>query len=116
MKALALEIARQARGPILGLLLSVVLCGLLVLAVGESPAILWDATKATLFTSFGIGYTLYYATPLIFTGHCQGGMSGACTFPTPYWPSSSCTTLPLTMVMTERMSMICSSETLWGSK
>lgn len=68
MKALALEIARQARGPILGLLLSVVLCGLLVLAVGESPAILWDATKATLFTSFGIGYTLYYATPLIFTG------------------------------------------------
>ena len=30
--------------------------------------------------------------------------------------SSSCTTLPLTMVMTERISMICSSETFDSSK
>jgi len=56
------------KGPLLGLALSLFLCTLLVLAIGESPAILWDATKATLFTPFGLGYTLYYATPLIFTG------------------------------------------------
>lgn len=41
---------------------------LLVVLLGESPQVLWSAFKNTLFTGFGIGHTLYYATPLIFTG------------------------------------------------
>lgn len=56
------------RGPFIGLLVSLVLCALLMLAVGENPALLWEASKSTLFTSFGLGYSLFYATPLLFTG------------------------------------------------
>ena len=33
---------------------------------------LWEALGATLGTSFGLGYTLYYSTPLIFTGLAVG--------------------------------------------
>jgi simple sugar transport system permease protein len=30
--------------------------------------VLWDALYNTLFTSFGLGYTFFYTTPLILTG------------------------------------------------
>ncbi|MEQ1842670.1 MAG: ABC transporter permease, partial [Verrucomicrobiales bacterium] len=40
----------------------------IVLLAGESPMVLLEAFQNTLFTSFGLGYTLFYTTPLIFTG------------------------------------------------
>jgi len=41
----------------------------LILVVGENPlAVYWVFFKNSLFTLNGIGYTLFYATPLIFTG------------------------------------------------
>jgi len=58
----------KARGPLAGLALSCVLCLLLVVVIGESPRLLWEAIQTTLFTPFGLGYTLFYTTPLIFTG------------------------------------------------
>lgn len=54
--------------PALGLMLSLGACSLLLVFLGESPSLLWEAIRTTLFTGFGLGYTLYYATPLIFTG------------------------------------------------
>ena len=56
------------RSPLLGLLFSVLACTCLLVVVGESPSVLLEAFHNTLFTNFGLGYTLYYTTPLIFTG------------------------------------------------
>lgn len=56
------------RAPLLGLLFSVAACLVILLALGESPGLLWEAFSVTLGTSFGLGYTLFYTTPLIFTG------------------------------------------------
>jgi len=56
------------RAPTLGVVLSLVLCAGMLLAVGENPWVLWEVFDHTFLTSFGLGYTLFYATPLIFTG------------------------------------------------
>ena len=49
-------------------LVTVILTGLLVWGIEGSVAPLISAFQYTFFNSFGLGYTLYYATPLIFTG------------------------------------------------
>lgn len=67
MKALR-SLLLALRSPVLGLLFSVLACTCLLVAVGERPTVLLEAFHNTLFTDFGLGYTLYYATPLIFTG------------------------------------------------
>lgn len=48
--------------------LSLLITIALVSCAGESPSILWQAFQTTLWTPFGLGYALYYTTPLIFTG------------------------------------------------
>ncbi len=59
----------QAIGfPLLGLFLAIVLCSALLPLLGESPFVLLQAMQTSLFTQFGLGYTLVYATPLLFTG------------------------------------------------
>ncbi len=67
MKALK-KLALALRAPALGLAISLLLTSVLLLVLGESPMVLAKALGTTLFTDFGLGYTLYYATPLIFTG------------------------------------------------
>ena len=59
---------RNLWAPAVGLLLSTLVVVGLLLSIGESPRVLWEAFRSTLFTGFGLGYTLYYTTPLIFTG------------------------------------------------
>ena len=49
------------------LTIGIFLC-LLAFALGESPLVFWHAFSHTFFTQFGLGYALFYATPLIFTG------------------------------------------------
>ncbi|MCB0403891.1 MAG: ABC transporter permease [Bdellovibrionales bacterium] len=56
------------KGPVAGVALSLAVCAGLLALLGESPYVLLEALQSTLFTSFGLGYTLFYATPLIFTG------------------------------------------------
>lgn len=55
--------------PLISLLLAAILSALVILAIGESP---WDALKlmidGALGSTYGWGYTLYYATNFIFTG------------------------------------------------
>jgi general nucleoside transport system permease protein len=42
---------------------------ILIFAVGENPlSVYWIFFKSSIFSINGIGYTLFYATPLIFTG------------------------------------------------
>lgn len=54
--------------PVAALLVAGLTSMFIVLLAGESPWVLYDAFKNTLGTSFGLGYTLFYTTPLIFTG------------------------------------------------
>ena len=55
--------------PLISLLLAAVLSALVILAIGESP---WAALKlmvsGALGSTYGWGYTLYYATNFMFTG------------------------------------------------
>ena len=47
---------------------ALLIASLLLVALGERPTLLFEALHHSLFTSFGLGYTLFYATPLLFTG------------------------------------------------
>ncbi|MFH1018552.1 MAG: ABC transporter permease, partial [Pseudomonadota bacterium] len=53
----------------LTMLLAFAVAGIVVWGVGENP---WQVYKILFSSAFGsfsaLGYTLYYATPLIFTG------------------------------------------------
>jgi simple sugar transport system permease protein len=55
--------------PLISLLLAFLLSGLVILAIGENP---WEALKlmvtGALGSTYGWGYTLYYATNFMFTG------------------------------------------------
>ena len=55
--------------PTISLLLAAILSALVILAIGEDP---WEAVKlmvdGALGSTYGWGYTLYYATNFIFTG------------------------------------------------
>jgi general nucleoside transport system permease protein len=54
--------------PVLGLGLSLVAAALLLLLLGEKTTVLWEALYNSCFTDFGLGYTLFYMTPYLFTG------------------------------------------------
>ena len=55
--------------PLISLLLAAVLSGLVILAIGEDPiAALRLMISGALGSTYGWGYTLYYATNFIFTG------------------------------------------------
>ena len=55
--------------PLISLLLAAILSAIVILAIGENP---WEALKlmvdGALGSTYGWGYTLYYATNFIFTG------------------------------------------------
>lgn len=55
--------------PLISLLLASIISALVILAIGENP---WDAiktmVKGALGSTYGWGYTLYYATNFMFTG------------------------------------------------
>ncbi len=55
--------------PLISLVLAAILSALVILAIGENP---WEAVKlmvtGALGSTYGWGYTLYYATNFIFTG------------------------------------------------
>ena len=55
--------------PLLSLLIAFVISGLVILAIGEDPiAALKLMVSGALGSSYGWGYTLYYATNFLFTG------------------------------------------------
>ena len=54
--------------PLVALAVSASVTSLFLVCMGESPSILVEAFTSTFFNSFGLGYTLYYTTPLILTG------------------------------------------------
>ena len=57
--------------PVLNVAVALLVSALVILAIGEDPlAALSVMLKGAFGSSYGIGYTLYYATGLIFTGLC----------------------------------------------
>lgn len=67
-KTRLIDALKSSTGTLGAVLFSLLVASLLLIAVGERPTLLLEALSHSLFTSFGLGYTLYYATPLIFTG------------------------------------------------
>ena len=57
--------------PLISLLLAALISALVILGIGEDPvAALVLMVKGSLGSTYGWGYTLYYATNFIFTGLC----------------------------------------------
>jgi general nucleoside transport system permease protein len=55
--------------PVFSVFAALLVGSVLIIAIGENPlAVYWVFFKNSLFSINGIGYTLFYATPLIFTG------------------------------------------------
>jgi simple sugar transport system permease protein len=55
--------------PLIAVIAAFIVGGVIVAIVGDSPLIVYELFFASAFgTTEGIGYTLFYATPLIFTG------------------------------------------------
>ncbi|MDR0808189.1 MAG: ABC transporter permease [Gemmobacter sp.] len=55
--------------PLLSLIIAFVISGLVILLIGEDPVeALWIMVTGALGSTYGWGYTLYYATNFIFTG------------------------------------------------
>jgi ABC-type uncharacterized transport system permease subunit len=54
--------------PFVAVIISFTLCCVFLASIGENPWVLFESLKSTLFTGFGLGYALFYTTPLIFTG------------------------------------------------
>ncbi|MBT4092224.1 MAG: ABC transporter permease, partial [Deltaproteobacteria bacterium] len=55
--------------PVVSVFAAMLVGAVLIFAVGENPLVVyWIFFKNSLFSLNGIGYTLFYATPLIFTG------------------------------------------------
>src|SRR3954451_20352458 len=64
-----MKLLRELIFPLLAVLAAFVVGGILILLIGDNPI---QAYKLLIFSALswpdGIGYTLFYATPLIFTG------------------------------------------------
>lgn len=55
--------------PLIAVFAAFLLGGILVVVIGDDPLLVYDLFLSSVFGSIdGIGYTLFYATPLIFTG------------------------------------------------
>lgn len=64
----ARNVVEQLTAPVLATVFALMVASLILIVVGERPTLLAEALSHSLFTSFGLGYTLFYTTPLIFTG------------------------------------------------
>jgi len=64
-----MKLLRELIFPLLAVVAAFIVGGILILLIGDSPI---QAYKLLIFSALswpdGIGYTLFYATPLIFTG------------------------------------------------
>jgi ABC-type uncharacterized transport system permease subunit len=62
-------IARELMFPLIAVIAAFLVGGIIVWAVGDSPMLVYELFITSAFGSIdGLGYTLFYATPLIFTG------------------------------------------------
>src|SRR6202048_2685411 len=64
-----MKLLREILYPLLAVLTAFVVGGIVVLLIGDSPIQTYRLLIGSAFSwPDGIGYTLFYATPLIFTG------------------------------------------------
>ena len=62
-------LVRELIFPLIAVVAAFIVGGILVWLIGDSPFLVYDLFFSSAFgTIDGIGYTLFYATPLIFTG------------------------------------------------
>src|SRR5215217_1687807 len=64
-----MKILREILAPLIAVIAAFIVGGIIILLIGDNP---FEAYRLLLANSFGsakdVGYTLFYATPLIFTG------------------------------------------------
>lgn len=64
-----MKLLRELLFPLIAVVAAFVVCGILILIIGDSPIETYRLLFGSAFSwPVGIGYTLFYATPLIFTG------------------------------------------------
>src|SRR3977135_1559449 len=64
-----MKLYREILYPLIAVLAAFVIGGIVVLLIGDSPIQTYKLLLGSAFSwPDGIGYTLFYATPLIFTG------------------------------------------------
>src|SRR5450759_2196346 len=64
-----MKLLREILFPLLAVLAAFIIGGIVVLLIGDSPIQTYRLLLGSAFSwPDGIGYTLFYATPLIFTG------------------------------------------------
>src|SRR5918996_5448296 len=63
------KLARELLFPLIAVVAAFVVGGILILIIGDNPLQAYGLLFGSAFSwPVGIGYTLFYATPLIFTG------------------------------------------------
>jgi len=63
------NVAKNLMFPLIAVVAAFLVGGVIVLIVGDSPLLVYELFLTSAFTGAdGIGYTLFYATPFIFTG------------------------------------------------
>src|SRR6476619_6079203 len=63
------SLLRELLFPLIAVVAAFLVGGIVVWMVGDSPLLVYELFFTSAFGSMdGIGYTLFYATPLIFTG------------------------------------------------
>ena len=63
------KLARELLFPLIAVLAAFIVGGILILLVGDNPLVAYRLLLGSALSwPDGIGYTLFYATPLIFTG------------------------------------------------
>lgn len=64
-----MKILRELMFPLIAVVAAFFVCGILILIIGDNPIQAYRLLFGSAFSwPVGIGYTLFYATPLIFTG------------------------------------------------
>src|SRR4029079_11194093 len=64
-----MKLLRELMFPLIAVIAAFIVGGILILIIGDDPIVAYKLLiGSTLSLQDGIGYTLFYATPLIFTG------------------------------------------------
>ncbi|CAN5472174.1 ABC transporter permease [soil metagenome] len=64
-----MNLLRELLFPLIAVVVAFLICGILILLIGDNPLQAYGLLFGSAFSwPVGVGYTLFYATPLIFTG------------------------------------------------
>src|SRR2546423_6887390 len=73
-KSESMKLLRELLFPLIAVIAAFIIGGILILIIGDNPIVAYKLLLGSALSwPDGIGYTLFYATPLIFTGLAVAG-------------------------------------------